>query len=171
MLFCEQSSHSGEGAETPIRLYSASSDGAVSDRLLKTILGSDYNGEEAQTPRTLPTIAVIGFSLFALPSGAAQAANLTPEEASTHVGRVETVCGIVASAHYAERTHSQPTFLNLGEPYPNQVFTAVIFGSDRAKFGQPETLQGKNICVSGKIELYRGKPEIILHDHGQLQEE
>jgi DNA/RNA endonuclease YhcR with UshA esterase domain len=99
------------------------------------------------------------------------AANLTPEQASSHVGQVETVCGIVASAHYAERTRSQPTFLNLGQAYPNQVFTAVIFGSDRAKFGQPETLQGKNVCVSGKIEVYRGKPEIILHDRGQLEEE
>jgi hypothetical protein len=101
----------------------------------------------------------------------AHAASLTPEQAPAHVGQVETVCGVVASAHYAARTHSQPTFLNLGEPYPRQVFTAVIFGSDRAKFGQPETLQGRNVCVSGKIELYRGKPEIVLHEAGQLREE
>lgn len=121
-------------------------------------------------PRLL-SVVVIGYSLLVALSGSAQAANLTPEQASSHVGQVETVCGVVASAHYAARTHSQPTFLNLGQPYPSQVFTAVIFGSDRAKFGEPETLQGKNVCVSGKIELYRGKPEIILHDLRQLQEE
>jgi hypothetical protein len=110
-------------------------------------------------------------TMIAIPATLAQGADLTPQQAASHVGQVETVCGVVASAHYAARTHSQPTFLNLGEPYPNQTFTAVIFGSDRSNFGQPETLQGKNVCVSGKIELYRGKPEIILHDRGQLREE
>jgi hypothetical protein len=106
-----------------------------------------------------------------LSTTSAQAASLTPQQAAAHVGQVETVCGVVASAHYAARTHSHPTFLNLGEPYPWQVFTAVIFGSDRVKFGQPETLQGRNVCVSGKIELYRGKPEIVLHEAEQLREE
>ena len=57
----------------------------------------------------------------------------------------------------------------LGKAYPAQIFTAVIFGNDRAKFGEPDkTLQGKRICVTGKIELYRGAPEVILHDPEQL---
>jgi hypothetical protein len=78
------------------------------------------------------------------------AASLSPEEAPGHVGENATVCGIVASAHYAARSKSQPTFLNLGKAYPAQVFTAVIFGSDRAKFGEPEkALQAKRICVTG----------------------
>jgi DNA/RNA endonuclease YhcR with UshA esterase domain len=86
------------------------------------------------------------------------AAPISPEDAANHVGESATVCGIVVSAHYAARSRSQPTFLNFGRAYPAQIFTAVTFGSDRAKFGEPEkTLQGKRICVTGIIRLYRGR--------------
>jgi hypothetical protein len=88
---------------------------------------------------------------------ACAAASISPEDAAGHVGESATVCGIVSSAHYAARSRSQPTLLNLGKAYPSQIFTAVIFGEDRAKFGEPEkTLQGKRICVTGTIRLYRG---------------
>ncbi len=99
------------------------------------------------------------------------AESLRPEEAETHVGKNATVCGLVASARYASRSNGEPTFLNLGKPYPNQDFTAVIFGSDRTKFGAPEvSLLGKQVCVTGDIRIYRGKPEIMLHDPKQLTE-
>jgi DNA/RNA endonuclease YhcR with UshA esterase domain len=101
----------------------------------------------------------------------AVAASLSPEEAAGHVGETTTVCGTVASAHYTARSKSQPTFLNLGRAYPAQIFTAVIFGSDRAKFGEPEkTLQGQRICVTGTIKLYRGAAEVILNDPDQLKQ-
>jgi hypothetical protein len=99
----------------------------------------------------------------------ASAAVLGPGDAATHIGEDATVCGIVASAHYAPRSHGQPTFLNLGHAYPNEDFTAVIWGEDRAKFGMPESLQGERICVTGPISPYRGKPEMILHDAVQLK--
>ena len=79
-----------------------------------------------------------------------------------------TVCGSVASAHYAPQSRGQPTFLNLGQAYPNDEFTAVIWGEDRAEFGKPETLAGQRICVTGPLTLYRGKPEMILTDASQL---
>jgi hypothetical protein len=99
----------------------------------------------------------------------ARAASLTPKQAASHAGETATVCGIVASAHYARRARSPPTFLDLGKAYPNQVFTAVIFGPDRSKFGNPDTaLRNKRICVTGKIRRYRGKPKIILRNRSQL---
>jgi hypothetical protein len=74
-------------------------------------------------------------------------------------------------ARYAAYVNSKPTFLNLDKPYPNEVFTAVIFTDDRAKFSEPERkLEGKHVCVTGEIRLYREKPEIILHDPEQLRE-
>ena len=73
------------------------------------------------------------------------------------------MCGPVASAKYATETRRQPTFLNLDRAYPNHVFTALIWGSDRSAFPYaPEGLQGKRICVTGVIELYKGKAEIIV---------
>ena len=69
----------------------------------------------------------------------ASAASLSTEEAASHVGETATVCGTVASANYA--SHS-----NLDKAYPNQIFTTVIWGSDRAKFGSPETLADHDPC-------------------------
>jgi DNA/RNA endonuclease YhcR with UshA esterase domain len=87
------------------------------------------------------------------------------------VGQTATVCGEVASTKYDAHLRSQPTFFDFGKPYPNQVFTAVIFGSDRAKFGTPETtLQAKHVCVTGQVRNYRVKPEIIVSDPSQLTE-
>jgi hypothetical protein len=60
---------------------------------------------------------------------------LTAAEAGQHVGETATVCGVVASGRYAERTRGRPTFLNLDKPYPDQVFTILILGENRAKFG------------------------------------
>jgi nuclease S1 len=102
-------------------------------------------------------------------AAAAQAANLAPEDAQKHVGEDATVCGTVAGAKYAAQSKGGPTFIDFGKPYPDAIFTALILGTDRAKFGTPEKdIQGKQVCVTGKIRLYQGKPEIILTDPKQL---
>ncbi len=112
--------------------------------------------------RTVVTALLIG-----LAASPALAASLTPEQAGAHVGQTGTVCGTVASAHYAER--SGTTFLNLGQPYPHQVFTVVIFRDARALFGEPEwTMAGKRLCIRGEIRSYRNQPEIILNQPSQL---
>src|SRR5262249_58882222 len=91
-----------------------------------------------------------------------QAQHVTAAQAKDDVGQRATVCGVGDSARYV-LPGRQPTFLNFDKPYPNQPFTALIWGSDRAKFGKPEeTYKGKRICVTGKIESYRDAPEIIL---------
>ncbi len=97
---------------------------------------------------------------------------ITAQQAKDNIGRTVTVCGKVASANYATRSRKQPTFLNLDEPFPRHIFTTVIWGNDRAKFGQPEVeLLNKRICVTGLIEEYKGKPEMILRDRDQLKQQ
>jgi DNA/RNA endonuclease YhcR with UshA esterase domain len=59
--------------------------------------------------------------------------------------------------------------LNLDRPYPHPVFTALVWGEDRVKFGEPERLEGRRVCVTGMIKLYRGEAKIILRDPRQLQ--
>ncbi len=94
---------------------------------------------------------------------------LTAAEAKDHVGETATVCGIVVSTRYAASTKGQPTFLNLDKSYPNQIFTIVVWGSDRSKFGRPEVeYNEKQICITGKIAEYRGVPEIVAADRGQI---
>ena len=96
--------------------------------------------------------------------------SFTAAEAKNHIGENTTVCGQVASTRYASRSRGRPTFLNLEKPYPEQIFTALIWGSDRPKFGQPEvTYSDRHICVTGTISEYRGVPEIVIHDSSQLR--
>ncbi len=95
---------------------------------------------------------------------------ITASEAQNHVGRTATVCGQVASTHFAASTRGRPTFINLDKPYPNQIFTGVIWGSDRSKFGNPEqSYKDKRICVSGRITIYRGTPETVISEPSQVQ--
>jgi len=94
---------------------------------------------------------------------------LAASEAKEHIGEVAKVCGDVVSARYAASTKGQPTFLNLDKAYPSQVFTVLIWGSNRHKFGQPEDkYRDKRICVTGKITEYRGVPEIVVEDLNQI---
>ena len=92
------------------------------------------------------------------------------EEAAQHVGQVVEVCGHVASAAHFASVRGKPTFLNLERPYPDQAFTVVVWGSSRSRFeGPPERLfDGKSICVTGLIETYRGRPQIVVEDPGQI---
>ncbi|HUH85510.1 MAG TPA: hypothetical protein VLX85_12950 [Stellaceae bacterium] len=107
--------------------------------------------------------------LLALSPAPAGAAEIAAQDAAQHVGENATVCGTVASAHHVERSRLQPTFLDLDRTYPNQSFTVVIFGSNRAKFGTPErALLHQRICATGEISLYQGRPEMVVHDVAQI---
>jgi hypothetical protein len=102
---------------------------------------------------------------------AGHAATLSPDEASSHLNENATVCGLVASATYAAQAPTAPTFLNLDKPYPDQAFTAIIFGSDRPKFSEPDiSMSEKQVCVTGTIFLFQGKPVIVVRDPNQLQQ-
>jgi len=78
-----------------------------------------------------------------------------------HIGETATVCGVVTSAMLEASAQDQPRLLDLAQPSPHAIFTAVIHGDHRSKFGTPETaLRAKRICVTGQISDYRRKPEI-----------
>jgi hypothetical protein len=115
------------------------------------------------------TLAVLAFAVLWGAQVQAQKSLLTAE-AKNHIGEKATVCGEVVSTHYAARSHGNPTFINLDKPYPNQVFTVLIWGSDRPKFGDPEeTYRSKHICVTGKISDYKGAPEIVAYEPSQIK--
>jgi DNA/RNA endonuclease YhcR with UshA esterase domain len=95
------------------------------------------------------------------PSIALGLERISPEQAKSKIGQVVTVCGKVSSATYATGSNNKPTFINIGPAYPNHIFTAVIWDGQRSRFSyRPETQKGKNICVTGKVESYRGIAQI-----------
>ena len=112
----------------------------------------------------IPAVVVLWAAL-----GLAQT-SVSAAEAKNHIGERATVCGEVASVHYAARSRGNPTFINLDKPYPNQIFTVLIWGSDRPKFGDPEeAYRSKHICVTGKISDYKGVPEIVAREPEQIK--
>jgi len=91
---------------------------------------------------------------------------LTTAQAKDHVGETATVCGTIASEKTATGNRGTPTLINLDQPYPHQIFTLLIWGSDRAAVGTiPET---GRLCAKGPITLYRDVPEIVIHKSADL---
>lgn len=91
-------------------------------------------------------------------------------ELSQHVGDSVTVTGPVLDGRFLERSQNAPTFLNVGEKYPNQLLTLVVWGYSRPNFKESPELfyKLKTVKVSGKVELYRGKPQIVLYSDKQV---
>ena len=104
-----------------------------------------------------------GMAMAALPAGAQ---TLVPAEAKTHVGQAVTVEAGVSDVHTGR---SGVTFIDMGGRYPDNDFTAVIFAGDAAKFPNLSALEGKTLAVSGTVELYRGRPEIVVKSADQIK--
>lgn len=95
-------------------------------------------------------------------------------EAKNYDGQTQCVCGPVVDTFYASRSNGAPTFLNLGanRNSPNR-FTVVIWGEYRPNFDRPpeQAYRGKIICVTGRIRLYRGVPEIQVKSPAEIEAE
>lgn len=112
-------------------------------------------------PRSLFAVLLFGI--------AAVASTLTPSEAVKHVGENATVCGVVVGVHTAKSSKGSPTFVNLDKKYPNQVFTILIWESDLSKFSPaPSSWDGKQVCATGTLTLYRNIPEIVAREAGHV---
>src|SRR2546422_953040 len=61
------------------------------------------------------------------------------------------------------------THLTCGKPHPNEDFTAVVFSSKTNLFEDLTKLAGKTVEVSGKVEAYHDKPQIVLNEKKQLK--
>ncbi|BAV09561.1 single stranded DNA-binding domain-containing protein [Filimonas lacunae] len=85
-------------------------------------------------------------------------------EAMQYIGKQVTVCDSVYGIKFLDKAKAQPTFLNIGAAYPKSPFTIVIFGSSRPNFSvTPEKLYtGKKICVTGTLQEYNGKAEVVV---------
>jgi len=89
----------------------------------------------------------------------------TAAEAAKHVGETATVTDRVDGFHQSGKGN---IFLNMGGKYPNQSFTAFIPSASAAQFPNAQQYEGRTVAVSGKIQLYKGKPEIIVTSPSQI---
>jgi DNA/RNA endonuclease YhcR with UshA esterase domain len=103
----------------------------------------------------------------ALSVAQAQTATVIPaNEAAAHVGQYATLEGVVAKVFTSKGGN---TFLNIGASHPNQTFTGWIPpASPVSKSPAIAGIEGKHVKIMGRIEMYKGKPEIRINAAEQL---
>lgn len=91
-------------------------------------------------------------------------------KASDYEGKFVSVCSKVYGTKRIDSGSSQLIFLNLGAEYPDSPLTVVIFGESLKNFDfKPEDYyKGKNICVTGRIQIHKGKPEIVIKTQNSI---
>lgn len=106
----------------------------------------------------------------------AQECDKTVFEAHEVVGEESVICGVVMQVSTPQGIRGNPTYINMGAKFPNHSFTVVIWGSDADKFVRDtdsfirglKSFEGKRIAVSGLVEEYKGKPQIIVKNPEQI---
>ena len=86
-------------------------------------------------------------------------------EATNHIGKAVVIKGTVAQVTKRDTI----IYLNFEKKFPDQVFTAVIRQGDFAEFADVEKVEGKKVEVDGKVELFKGRPQIVLTKRNQLR--
>jgi len=96
---------------------------------------------------------------------------VTPYEAKDYEGEYVTVTGEIVEVYESRKGHM---FLNFENKFPNSPFVAVVFSSDCSEVqtafdGDWGGLINTTVKVTGIIEIYKRKPEIILKEAEQLE--
>ena len=87
-----------------------------------------------------------------------------------HIGDSVKLMAKIYGGKYFETASNAPTLLDVGAHYPNSPLTLVIYEDVRKQFkNAPEIFYtGRNEWITGKIELYKNKPQIVIHNTNQI---
>jgi DNA/RNA endonuclease YhcR with UshA esterase domain len=114
-----------------------------------------------------PFVAILGLLLCAIAARAEKPIVIKDSEAIHYVGKEVEVHGRVVSV---TTSPLGTAFINFGGEYPNQKFAGYIAaGSKVASRKRLTMIPGKTISITGKIELYQGKPEINVISADQIK--
>jgi hypothetical protein len=115
--------------------------------------------------RTL--FAILGLLFCLVATRADELPVIKDSEAIRYIGKSAEVRGLVVSVTISPLGTA---FINFGRDYPYQTFAGfVAAGSNLATAARIAALPGKLVGITGKIELYRGKPEIKVTSADQIK--
>jgi DNA/RNA endonuclease YhcR with UshA esterase domain len=115
--------------------------------------------------RTL--FAILGLLLSSVATRADELPVIKDSEAVRYLGKNVEVRGFVVSVTISRLGTA---FINFGRDYPKQTFAGFVeAGSKMATDKRIAELQGKFVGITGKIELYQGKPEIKVMSTDQIK--
>lgn len=122
--------------------------------LLNRLLAGDVLKGEMVAP------AVAG----ARPAAGGPAKEISIQDVSAHMGETVRVCSQV----YSTKDFGSMTLVNLGAEYPNQLLTVVLRGATKDLLTNKS---GQQVCVTGRLEMYKGKPEIVVTDKSSVSQQ
>lgn len=93
------------------------------------------------------------------------------DELNQHTGDSVKVCTKIFGGIYLDRSKGAPTLLDAGGKYPDALLTLFIGQETRKQFKEaPESFyKDKDVCITGRVKLYKGKPEIEIYDEKQIE--
>ena len=86
------------------------------------------------------------------------------KQAAQHIGEQTIVCGDVAQV----KEFSKGYYLNLGNTFPHQDATVLVWSSNVDKFDDLSSFEGNSICVKGMINTHKGVPQIEMRSPSQI---
>ncbi|MFA0226206.1 hypothetical protein AB4483_19275 [Vibrio splendidus] len=99
-----------------------------------------------------------------LPTGA-----ITSRTAAQYIGTQQVICGVVSQV----TEFSQGTYLNFDKRFPDTEFSGVIWNSDSNKVLSDQAsfneYLNQKVCVSGKVDIYNGRSQVVVKRSSQLQ--
>ena len=106
----------------------------------------------------LPALFLVFLCSFSLSQD-----EISSKDAKNFIGETKTVKGVVASVFVS---NSGTILINFDEVHPNSTFVAVIKKDSGITY--ENIVKGSILTVSGKIEDYKGKPEIRINEQSQI---
>jgi hypothetical protein len=95
------------------------------------------------------------------------------EDIKNYIGDSVKLRAKIYGGKYLENAKGSPTFLSVGANYPNAPLTLVIWENVRKQFpSAPEELyEDKEVWITGKVQLYKEKPEIVISEPSDILEQ
>jgi hypothetical protein len=115
-----------------------------------------------------PLIACLICSLLAVagPCVLRAAASFPDSEAGNHAGDEATIVGKVVAV---SKSGKGTIYLNFGDRFPKQIFSGVVLARDQEKVGDVNAYEGKTVAITGRIELWDQKPQIVIRAPEQIK--
>ena len=111
--------------------------------------------------KTLISLALLSASLAGTP---ALADPIASKDAVRYVGETATVYGRATLTFMP----SGAIYIDLDGRNDSAPLSGYISRWNRPRFQDMSALNGKEIALSGRIDTFRGRPEIVLQDPGQI---
>jgi RecJ-like exonuclease len=108
-------------------------------------------------------ISIVSIMFFVAASCSFSQDTVSTKDAGNYIGEVKVVRGPVAGIF---KSNKGTVLINFDEDHPNSTFVAVI--KNTADISYSELKVGSILTITGKIEDYKGKPEIILTEQSQI---